>query len=79
MIRNETLTDWPEKVAGIYDKHFEKQSAKPQTEGGSAPVSKEDGDLLSPGKNEEELNIKDELIRQNNWMNSKLKSIQDKN
>jgi len=25
------------------------------------------------------MNIKDELIRQNNWMNSKLKSIMDKN
>jgi hypothetical protein len=34
---------------------------------------------MSPQRNEEEMNIKDELIRQNNWMNSKLKSIMDKN
>ena len=28
MIRNEALTDWPDKVSGIYDKHFEKQIGK---------------------------------------------------
>lgn len=42
-------------------------------------MNKDDNDLMSPTRNEEELNIKDELIRQNNWMNSKLKSIMDKN
>lgn len=36
-------------------------------------------DTLSPERQEEDVNIKDELIRQNNWMNNKLKSITDKN
>lgn len=42
-------------------------------------MSTMDDDMLSPLRNEEEINIKEELIRQNNWMNTKLKSIMDKN
>lgn len=34
---------------------------------------------MSADNKEEEVNVKDELIRQNNWMNNKLKSITDKN
>ena len=77
LIRNEALSDWPDKVASLYDKHFEKQIVKQTVEAGAAPISSKDdgGDFNSPSRNEEELNIKDELIRQNNWMNSKLKSI----
>ena len=34
---------------------------------------------LGGNNSEEEANIKEELLRQNNWMNSKLKSIMEKN
>ena len=54
-------------MARLYDKHFEKRVKESQ----ETRVEEE--------SNEEEVNIKDELIRQNNWMNSKLKSIMDKN
>ena len=77
MIRNEALSDWPEKVSQLYEKHFEKRLK--QKDDQVASVNKGSDDMMSPQRNEEEMNIKDELIRQNNWMNSKLKSIMDKN
>jgi hypothetical protein len=40
--------------------------------------AKDEDDGLGGG-NDEEVNIKDELIRQNTWMNNKLKSIMEKN
>lgn len=36
-------------------------------------------ELPTSNAGDEEFNIKEELIRQNNWMNNKLKSIVDKN
>lgn len=68
LIRNEALENWPEKVAKLYEKHFEKRIK-----------GRDDGRPQKSDENDEELNIKDELIRQNNWMNNKLKSIMDKN
>jgi len=62
LIRNEAISEWPKKVASLYDKHFEKR-----------PPAEEEAEFG------EEFSIKEELIRQNNWMNSKLKSIMEKN
>ena len=71
VIRNESFSEWPEKVSKLYDKHFQKKT-EPKT-----AIPKEETE--EGGEEGEDVNIKDELIRQNNWMNSKLKSIMDKN
>jgi hypothetical protein len=75
MIRNDTLSDWPERTTQLYAKHF---NAKAKIE------RKQELDDVIPSTTassgyDEDLNIREELIRQNNWMNSKLKSIMEKN
>ncbi len=49
LIRNESLQDWPEKVAKVYEKHFEKRTGKKEgVEGGATSL----GTLGSPGDDE---------------------------
>lgn len=84
MIRNESLNDWPVKVSQLYSKHFDSKPGQKE-EQTLSPEPRESDTLSGTSgldmnlKSEEESNIKEELIRQNNWMNSKLKSIVDKN
>jgi len=79
LIRNESLNDWPRMVAKVYSDHFDKKPGQKEDtlkspERENANAKQEEG-----AQGEEEYSIKEELIRQNNWMNNKLKSIQEKN
>lgn len=57
MIRNESLNDWPDKVARLYDKHFDKKT-KDYKSG-----KEEDENMPSVLGGDEEFSIKEELIR----------------
>jgi len=70
-MRSEAIADWPVKVSKLYKKHFDNNSGIV-----SSKKIEEESNL---GGITEEYNIKEELIRQNNWMTSKLKNIQEKN
>ncbi len=69
LVRNEAIREWPQKVAALYEKHFGKRANK----------AEEEEEIMAQEEGAGGYNIKEELIRQNNWMNSKLKSIQEKN
>jgi chromosome segregation ATPase len=78
LLKNTRHQEWPLKLRDIYATHFDtkgddKNTSDPHPSGPASGAA--DGE----GQDNESSNVKDELIRQRNWMNNKLKSISEKN
>ena len=76
LMRNNMLNEWPLKVRDLLAKHFSEKVERRATKS-SEPV--ELAPAVDPAEAAEQQSIKEELIRQRNWMNSKLKNLVDKN